>query len=66
MAKTMEQRDTTLGKSDVVLNEEKLSADTTTYIIPMNILNRPSPIKECINNEFERSGRLSWNRVLDS
>ena len=37
MAKTMEQRDTTLGKSDVVLEDEKLSADTNTNIIPIRI-----------------------------
>ena len=60
----MEQKDTLLEKSDVVSNEEKLSADTSMNTIP--ILNRPSPIKEYRYNEFERSGRLSRNRVRDS
>ena len=55
----MEQTDTTLGKSDVVLNEAKLSADNN--IIPINILNRLSPIKQYRYNEFERFGRLSRN-----
>ena len=32
----------------------------------VNILNRPSPIKEYRYNEFERSGRLSRNRVRDT
>ena len=66
MANTMEQRDSRLEKSDVVWNEEKLSADTSTDTIPIHILNRPSPIKENRYNEFERSGRLSRNRVRDS
>ena len=43
MANTMEQKNTLLGKSVVVSNEKKLSADN---IIPVNILNRPNPIKE--------------------
>ena len=38
----MEQKDTLLEKSDVFWNDEKLSADTTTYTIPMYILNTPS------------------------
>jgi len=64
MANTMEQKDTLLEKSDVVSNEEKLSADTSINTIPIH--NRPSPIKEYRYNEFERSGRLSRNRVRDS
>ena len=55
----MEQRDTMLGKSDVVLDEEKLSADTSTNIIFINILNIPVLIYEYRYNEFEQSGRLS-------
>ena len=46
-------------------NEEnfKLSADN---IISINILNRPSPIKEYRYNMLERSSRPSRNRVRDS
>ena len=62
MAKTMEQKNTLLEKSVVVSNEEKQSADN---IIPINILNRPSPIKEYRHNMFERSSRPSRNRVRD-
>ena len=43
--------------------KKKLSADN---IIPINILNRPSPIKEYRYNILERSSRLSLNRVRDS
>ena len=46
MSNTMEQKNTFVEKSDVVSNEEKLSADNNTTIIPINILNRPNPIKE--------------------
>jgi len=63
MANTMEQKDTLSGKSVAVSNEEKLSADN---IIPINILNRPSPIKEYRYNMLERSSRPSRNRVRDS
>ena len=38
-----------VGKSDVVLDEEKLSADSNTNTIPINILNRPispSPVRD--------------------
>ena len=52
-----------IGKVSVVSNEEKLSADN---IIPINILNRPSPIKEYRYNMLERSSRPSRNRVRDS
>ena len=47
----------------MVSNEEKLSADN---IIPINILDRPSPIKEYRYNMLERSSRPSRNRVRDS
>ena len=63
MANTMEQKNTLSGNSVVVSNEEKLSADN---IIPINILNRPSPIKEYRYNMLERSSRPSRNRVRDS
>ena len=63
MDNTTEQRNTMLGKSVSDANEEKLCADN---IIPINILNRPSPLKENSYNEFERSGRLSRNRVRDT
>jgi hypothetical protein len=63
MANTMEQKNTLSGKSVAVSNEEKLSADN---IIPINILNRPSPIKEYRYNMLERSSRPSRNRVRDS
>ena len=56
MANTMEQKDTLSGKSVAVSNEEKLFADN---IIPINILNRPSPIKEYRYNMLERSSRPS-------
>ena len=58
MANTMEQKNTLSEKSVVVSNEEKLSADN---IIPFNILNRPSPIKEYRYNMLERSRRPSRN-----
>ena len=63
MANTLEQKNTFSEKSDGVSNEEKLSADN---IIPINILNRPSPIKEYRYNILERSSRPSRNRVRDS
>ena len=63
MANTLEQKNTFLEKSDGVSNEEKLSA---ANIIPINILNRPSPIKEYRYNILERSSRPSRNRVRDS
>ena len=59
MVKTMEQRDATLGKSDVVLNEKKLAAGTSTNITPINTRNSLRPIKEYQYNDFERCGRLS-------
>ena len=66
MKSTMEQRNTKSGKSNDNSNEEKLYADNTTNIIPINILNRPSPIQEYRYDEFERSGRLSRNRARGS
>ena len=59
--RTLEQRDTMLEKSIPISNEEKLSADTRINTIPIDILTRPSPIKEYRYNEFEGSGRLSRN-----
>ena len=61
MANSMEQKNTLSGKSVVVSHEGKLSVDN---IIPINILNRPSPIKEYRYNMFERSSRPSRNRVF--
>ena len=63
MANAMEQENTLLEKSVVVSNEEKRSADN---VIPINILNRPSPIQEYRYNMFERSSRPLWNQVRDS
>ena len=63
MANTLEQKNTFSEKSDGVSNEEKLPANN---IIPINILNRPSPIKEYRYNILERSSRPSRNRVRDS
>ena len=63
MVNAMEQKNTMLGKSVGVIDEEKLYTDNT---IPYNILNRPSPIKESRYNDFERSARLSRNRVRDT
>ena len=57
LANTTEQRDTTLGKA------VGMSAD---IIIPITTLNRPSSIPEYRYNDFERSGRLSRNRVRDT
>ena len=59
----MEHKNTMLGKSVGALDEEKLKADN---IIPINILDRPSPLKAYRYNEFERFGRLSQNRAKDS
>ena len=59
----MDQKDTMLGKSDGGCDEEKLKADN---IIPMNLLDRPSPLKVYRYKEFERIGRLSRNRAIDS
>ena len=61
MATTSEQRDTTLGKSVGISDEQKLSADNVILIAILN-----SPIKEYRYNNFERSGRLSQNRVRDT
>ena len=52
-----------LGKSDGALDEEKMTADN---IIPISILYRPSALKLYRYNEFERFGRLSWNRAKDT
>ena len=59
----MEQKNSLLEKSVMVSNEEKLSADN---IIPINILKKPTPIKEYRYNMLERSSRPSRNRVRDS
>ena len=56
MANTMEQRDTTFDKSDAVLKEEKLADDTNSNIVLIDILNRPSLIKNIGTIKFERSG----------
>ena len=60
---TDNHNNTTLGKSDGGCDEEKLKANT---IIPINLLERPSPLKVYRHTEFERIGRLSWNRAKDS
>ena len=58
MANTMQQKDIMSKKSDAILNGEKLLADTKNNSIPINILNRPSSIKEYRYNEFERSAEV--------
>ena len=63
MVNAMEQKNTMLGKSEGVSDEEKLYVDN---IIPYTILNRPSPIKEYRYNDFERAGRVSRNRIRDT
>ena len=60
----MDHKKTTLGKSDGGCDEEKLKADTT--IIPIKLLDRPSPLKVYRHQEFERIGRLSRNRAKHS
>jgi len=60
----MDQKKTMLGKSDGGCDEEKLKADNT--IIPIKILDRPSPVKVYRQQDFERVGRLSRNRAKDS
>ena len=59
----MDHKNTTLGKSDGVCDEEKLKADN---IIPINISDRLSPFKVYRYKEFERIGKLSRNRAKDS
>ena len=53
----MEQRDTLSEKSDDILIEGKLSADTFTNIIPIRIFSK----QKYRYKEFERSGRLFRN-----
>ena len=60
----MDQKNTMLGKSDGGCDEEKLKADNT--IIPIELLDRPSPVKVYRHQDFERVGRLSRNRAKDS
>ena len=62
MVNTLRQKNTTLGKSVGVQDDKKLCADNTT---PHNIPIKPSPAKEYRNNDFERSGRISWNRTRE-
>ena len=52
----MDQKNTLLGKSDGGCDEEKLKADDT--IIPIELLDRPSPVKVYRHQDFERVGRL--------
>ena len=54
---------TKLGKLDGVWDGEKLKADN---IIPFNLLDRTSPLKVHSCKEFEKNGRLSWNRATDT
>ena len=62
MVNTLGQKNTTLGKSVGVQDDKKLCADN---IIPQNILNKLSQVKEYWYNKFERSGRISRNRTRD-
>ena len=50
MVNTMEKKNTTLGKSVSVQDDKKLCADN---IVPQNILNKPSPIKEYRYNDLK-------------
>ena len=60
----MDHESTTLGKSASVCDEEKLRPDNT--IIPIQLLDRPSPYKVYRHQDYERVGRLSRNRAKDS
>jgi hypothetical protein len=60
----MDHESTTLGKSASACDEEKLRPDNT--IIPIELLDRPSPYKVYRHQDYERVGRLSRNRAKDS
>ena len=60
----MDHESTTLGKSASVCDEEKLIPDNT--IIPIELLDRPSPYKVYRHQDYERVGKLSRNRAKDS
>ena len=49
----IDHKNTTLGKSDGVSDEGKLKADN---IIPIDLLDIPSPLKVYRHKEFERTG----------
>ena len=53
----MDHENTTLGKSVGDCNEEKLKTDST--IIPIQLIDRPSPYKVYRHQDYERVGRLS-------
>ena len=60
----MDHEYTMLGKSASAFDEEKLRTDST--IIPIQLLDRPSPYKVYRHQDYERVGRLSQNRAKDS
>jgi len=60
----MDHESTMLGKSDCACDEEKLRPDNT--IIPIELIDRPSPYKVYRHQDYERVGRLSRNRAKDS
>ena len=57
---------TTWGKSVGGCDEKKLKTDTTTKSNLLIDRDRPSPHKVYRHQEYERVGRLSWNRAKDS
>ena len=59
----MDHENTMLGKPVGGCDEEKLKANT---IIPIELLDRPSPYKVYRHQDYERVGRLSRNRAKDS
>ena len=59
----MDHVNTILGKPEGSCDEEKLKTDT---IIPIKLLDMPSPLKVYRHQDFERVGRLSRNRAKDS
>ena len=60
----MDHESTMFGKSVCACDEEKLRPDNT--IIPIELLDRPSPYKVYRHQDYERVGRLSRNRAKDS
>ena len=52
----MDHEYTMLGKSASVCDEEKLRTDST--IIPIQLIDRPSPYKVYRHQDYERVGRL--------
>ena len=60
----MDHENTMSGKSARVCDEEKVRTDST--IIPIQLIDRPSPYKVYRHQDYERVGRLSRNRAKDS